>query len=511
MTKAAYDTINSGSAVDTARNALKFNGQFPAFYATATGLQTEADTRTSADDALSADITALQGTVGDHIADSDNPHFVSLEQARAESNEIDGDIDANGHTVTNLATPSATSDAATKGYVDGLIDKSLKQPEAFTPSGNYPTTYEGSAVEAGDTFRMTAAGTMGAVTVNGSDLLIALVDTPGQTDANWTVCESNLDQATESVKGVAQISTQAQVEDENSTNNTNIVTPQKLWLGLARFTQVAWTWALKQIFTTAPRFSSVTASQYLKVDASKDLTSVSGIPASDVTGTKTSSFISDFNTAALAAAPAETTTTIGTLIDGATAKTTPVDADMFGIMDSAASNILKKLSFANLRTWLLGYFVYEIARSGADSSSSNSTSEVVLDYFLIPAGTVTAGNVLEVKSCLAKTGTAGAMTHRLRIHTASSLGGTQIAINSPAAGIIWTFISRNIAVKANSGANSAYIYNTTSAAPTDEGNASAARTGLTVDWTVDNYILITGQLANAADSMWSSMYTAKHM
>jgi len=52
----------------------------------------------------------------------------------------------------------------------------------------------------------------------------------------------------------------------------------------------------------------------------------------------------------------ETTTTIGTLINGATSKTTPVDADQVGLMDSAASNILKKLSWANIKATLKTYF-----------------------------------------------------------------------------------------------------------------------------------------------------------
>ena len=54
--------------------------------------------------------------------------------------------------------------------------------------------------------------------------------------------------------------------------------------------------------------------------------------------------------------PAETTTTIGALISGATEKTTPVDADMVGLMDSAAANILKKLSWANIKATLKNYF-----------------------------------------------------------------------------------------------------------------------------------------------------------
>jgi hypothetical protein len=47
----------------------------------------------------------------------------------------------------------------------------------------------------------------------------------------------------------------------------------------------------------------------------------------------------------------ETTTTIGAMINGATDKAVPVDADYFGLMDSAAGNVLKKLSLSNLKAW----------------------------------------------------------------------------------------------------------------------------------------------------------------
>jgi hypothetical protein len=43
-------------------------------------------------------------------------------------------------------------------------------------------------------------------------------------------------------------------------------------------------------------------------------------------------------------------------INAATAKTTPVDADFFGLIDSAASNILKKVSWANIKATLKAYF-----------------------------------------------------------------------------------------------------------------------------------------------------------
>lgn len=71
------------------------------------------------------------------------------------------------------------------------------------------------------------------------------------------------------------------------------------------------------------------------------------------TGTQLAATISDFNAAALLAAPAETQQSIGNLVNAATAKTILVDADMIGVMDSAAGNIWKKFSFANLKTAIL--------------------------------------------------------------------------------------------------------------------------------------------------------------
>lgn len=65
----------------------------------------------------------------------------------------------------------------------------------------------------------------------------------------------------------------------------------------------------------------------------------------DITGTNSGTNTGD-----------ETTTTAGALIAGATSKTTPVDADYVGLMDSAASNVLKKLSWANLKATLKTYF-----------------------------------------------------------------------------------------------------------------------------------------------------------
>lgn len=62
------------------------------------------------------------------------------------------------------------------------------------------------------------------------------------------------------------------------------------------------------------------------------------------------------NARALTAAPAETDITIGALINGLASKAAPIDADYLGLMDSAASNVLKKLSWSNVKATLKTYF-----------------------------------------------------------------------------------------------------------------------------------------------------------
>lgn len=51
----------------------------------------------------------------------------------------------------------------------------------------------------------------------------------------------------------------------------------------------------------------------------------------------------------------ETTTSMGALINSATQKVTPADADMVGLMDSEDSNILKKLSWSNIKSKIKTY------------------------------------------------------------------------------------------------------------------------------------------------------------
>ncbi len=74
----------------------------------------------------------------------------------------------------------------------------------------------------------------------------------------------------------------------------------------------------------------------------------------------------------------DTLTTEGALINSATSKTTPVDADQIGLMDSAASNILKKLSWANLKATLKTYFDTLYSTTLSINSQSGTSYTLVI-------------------------------------------------------------------------------------------------------------------------------------
>lgn len=106
----------------------------------------------------------------------------------------------------------------------------------------------------------------------------------------------------------------------------------------------------------------------------------------------------------------ETTTTLGTLVSGATAKDTPVDADMLPLMDSAASNVIKKLSWSYIKSVLKTYFdgLYTLSNLGGVATTDSRLSDArtptnhnLIDTTGHPVTGLTTGHVLKASGATA--------------------------------------------------------------------------------------------------------------
>lgn len=405
-----------------------------------------------------ADISITDNYVQVNVNDGTNSA-----QHTVQATNITTTVNGTGSVITDgnidFATPSLTKNGveiATENFVDNRVQSNIKIIGDWdATSGSYPLADEsnttpfitqwGATIKAGWAFRVGygQAGTVDGFDYENGDVVYALVDNPTDNSSDWGDLDHNLQQANESLRGTAKIVTAVIVADETSTDDERIVTAKKLWLNFwTRVLAMAHTFAAKITFSTAPRFSSVTASEYLKVDGNKDLSSVSSIPAPDVTEDSTHRFITDVER-------------------------------------------LKWNKFSYTDT------VLGTATSGAGNQFSKSV--------LIPANTVSNG-ALNIKGRAVKSGSASFGWLNIYINTTNNLSGSPKhlgQINSSGGNTLVNFaIDRTIPIQAGSFVT--FIVNTTNGFEEIVTNQASTAT---IDWTVDQYVILSCQCNGGVDVM----------
>lgn len=150
--------------------------------------------------------TEIKNNVDEFIIDQVNPQSVTRENV---GNIIKSTVDY---------TDQEVSAAVVGVYRDaGNYDAS---------AGTFPTTdFAGYAVQAGDVFSVSVAGTLGGVSYSVGDTFRALVDTPGQTSGNWQRFAVNTTEATENIFGTVKY---ASPEDVESRTGNGVVRAEDL-------------------------------------------------------------------------------------------------------------------------------------------------------------------------------------------------------------------------------------------------------------------------------------------
>lgn len=123
---------------------------------------------------------------------------------------------------THLATQQSI-----KAYVDAAVTGGMTHKGGYNASTNTPALDTGSPVLVqGDMYTVTVAGTFFTVEVEIGDVLIADVDSVDAAAlADWTIVQTNIGAASETVPGYIQLATQAEMD--TGTNDAKAVTPLK--------------------------------------------------------------------------------------------------------------------------------------------------------------------------------------------------------------------------------------------------------------------------------------------
>lgn len=147
----------------------------------------------------------------------------------------------------------------------------------------------------------------------------------------------------------------------------------------------------------------------------------------------TSSALSGYLTSATAAATYQvilTASNFGSFLTGLTGKTTPVDADEIGIVDSAASNVAKKLTWANLKATLKNYFDTLYAPkhfliNTTQTTVQGTATELKACSIEIPANWFAVGSGMSVSSFASKSAQTAndSWQHAIYLNSSDSLSG----------------------------------------------------------------------------------------
>lgn len=133
--------------------------------------------------------------------------------------------------------------------------------------------------------------------------------------------------------------------------------------------------------------------------------------------------------------------------------------------------------------------------------TSGTTSETILNSVLVPANTFKRFDVVGIQSRIRKTTTAGAVTMRLRIGPTLNTSQTQVAVSSGGTAA-QTFLPFNRRISLQSLTTETIVFPTTTTEISDHAaNSTTTMSTLSINWTVDNYIIITGQPASTSENI----------
>lgn len=277
----------------------------------------------------------------------------------AMAEDFAGNLDAAGRKIVNLVAPTDAQDAATKGYVDTKLSADIA---TITAAKNAAT----AAASGAATSEFNAASSASAAAASASSAAASEAAALASKNAAATSASSAASSASTATTGAStattkasQASTSAAAAAASETNAGNSET------AAAASASAAASSASSAATSASAADTSETNAAASETLAEKWATEAENVPV-------TTGLFSAYHWAQKAAASAAGMTPVEDQIVAATAKATPVDADVFGYVDSAASWALKKMTWANLKAALKTYFDTLYSATGHTHASATT-------------------------------------------------------------------------------------------------------------------------------------------
>ena len=162
-------------------------------------------------------------------------------------------------------------------------------------------------------------------------------------------------------------------------------------------------------------------------------------------------------------------------------------------LGTAAGTVLEGDKILDLRQ------IYKSLRITQDSSTiTGTTSETILSSVLIPANTFSVNDVINLEIRCKKASATGVTSHRIRLNTSNSLSGATLAgIVSNNNTVLMPTFSRNLVIKSSTNTE---VMGTSATFSTDIGSITSAISSINIDWTIDQYIIISVQPSVSAET-----------
>lgn len=136
-------------------------------------------------------------------------------------------------------------------------------------------------------------------------------------------------------------------------------------------------------------------------------------------------------------------------------------------------------------------------KSVTDVSHTGDTAEFKVYSVLIDANTFSAGQIIGVRATCRCVGVAAVKTFRIRFGTANNLTGTVCGTSVSLSSSLVLPIERRLVIK---DATHFEVWASGTTTPEDNNVGTVAQTSVTVNLTVDNYLVFSVQNTNAADT-----------